>query len=207
MLRWPPGGGVIRPDERLTTIGRRQPPDVRPCTPFEAGNRRRDNVRQTNYSWSAPVRNCCIPGGLRGDSVGGGSPDDKPRNAEPYRPRSDNGAGDGHVLAIRPNAHARLREHQRTGRASCRQSHSPRNRRHERLLADVTVPVRRKSKNQSDHHLRRRGRSTIPPGKAVFTETASAGAATPCFPGSTTCFTSPSAVQSSGTGPIALAMH
>lgn len=44
-------------------------------------------------------------------------------------------------------------------------------------------------------------------GKAVFTETASAGAATPCFPGSTTCFTTPSAIQSSGTGPIALAMH
>ena len=44
-------------------------------------------------------------------------------------------------------------------------------------------------------------------GEAVFTETASAGAATPCFPGSTTCFTTPSAIQSSGTGPIALAMH
>lgn len=44
-------------------------------------------------------------------------------------------------------------------------------------------------------------------GKAVFTETASAGAATPCFPGSTTCFTNPSAIQSAGTGPTALAMH
>jgi hypothetical protein len=44
-------------------------------------------------------------------------------------------------------------------------------------------------------------------GKAVFTETASAGAATPCFPGSTTCFTNPSAIQSAGTGPIALAIH
>lgn len=44
-------------------------------------------------------------------------------------------------------------------------------------------------------------------GKAVFTETASAGAATPCFPGSTTCFTNPSAIQSASTGPIALAMH
>jgi hypothetical protein len=45
------------------------------------------------------------------------------------------------------------------------------------------------------------------PGKAVFTETASAGAATPCFPGSTTCFTNPSAIQSAGTGPTALAMR
>ena len=44
-------------------------------------------------------------------------------------------------------------------------------------------------------------------GRAVFTETASAGAATPCFPGSTTCFTNPSAIQSAGTGPITLAMH
>ena len=44
-------------------------------------------------------------------------------------------------------------------------------------------------------------------GKAVFTETASAGAATPCFPGSTTCFTNPSAIQSAGAGPITLAMH
>jgi hypothetical protein len=44
-------------------------------------------------------------------------------------------------------------------------------------------------------------------GKAVFTETASAGAATPFFPGSTTCFTNPSAIQSAGTGPIALAMR
>jgi hypothetical protein len=44
-------------------------------------------------------------------------------------------------------------------------------------------------------------------GEAVFTETASAGAATPCFPGSTTCFTNPSATQSAGTGPIPLAMH
>ena len=44
-------------------------------------------------------------------------------------------------------------------------------------------------------------------GKAIFTVTASAGAATPCFPGSTTCFTNPSASQSAGTGPIALAMR
>jgi hypothetical protein len=44
-------------------------------------------------------------------------------------------------------------------------------------------------------------------GAAVFTETASAGAATPCFPGSTTCFTNPSAIQSAGTGPITLNMH
>jgi hypothetical protein len=44
-------------------------------------------------------------------------------------------------------------------------------------------------------------------GEAVFTETASANAATPCFPGSTTCFTSPTANQSAGTGPIALNMH
>ncbi len=44
-------------------------------------------------------------------------------------------------------------------------------------------------------------------GKAVFTETASAGAATPCSPGSTTCFTNPSVIQSAGTGPIALAMR
>ena len=44
-------------------------------------------------------------------------------------------------------------------------------------------------------------------GKAVFTETASAGAATPCFPGSTTCFTNPSATQSAGTGPVPLDMR
>jgi hypothetical protein len=44
-------------------------------------------------------------------------------------------------------------------------------------------------------------------GKAVFTETASAGAATPCFPGSTTCFTNPSTSQTATTGPIALGMH
>jgi hypothetical protein len=44
-------------------------------------------------------------------------------------------------------------------------------------------------------------------GRAVFAETASAGAATPFFPGSTTCFTNPSAIQSAGTGPIALAMR
>lgn len=44
-------------------------------------------------------------------------------------------------------------------------------------------------------------------GTAVFTETASAGAATPCFPGSTTCFTNPSAGQTASTGAVALAMH
>jgi hypothetical protein len=44
-------------------------------------------------------------------------------------------------------------------------------------------------------------------GKAVFTETASAGAATPCFPGSTTCFTSPSTSQTASTGAVGLAMH
>jgi hypothetical protein len=44
-------------------------------------------------------------------------------------------------------------------------------------------------------------------GKAVFTETASAGAATACFPGSTTCFTNPSATQSASTGAVVLAMH
>jgi hypothetical protein len=44
-------------------------------------------------------------------------------------------------------------------------------------------------------------------GPAVFTSSASAGAATPCFPGSTTCFTNPSASQSSNTGPLALKIH
>jgi hypothetical protein len=44
-------------------------------------------------------------------------------------------------------------------------------------------------------------------GKAVFTETASAGAATPCVPGSITCFTNPSTSQTASTGPIALGMH
>jgi hypothetical protein len=52
--------------------------------------------------------------------------------------------------------------------------------------------------------------TTGPPfhrGKAVFTVSALAGASTPCFPGSTTCFTNPTAVQSASTGPIALSMR
>jgi hypothetical protein len=44
-------------------------------------------------------------------------------------------------------------------------------------------------------------------GSGFTSGSASAGAATPCFPGSTTCFTNPSAIQSAGTGPIALAMR
>jgi hypothetical protein len=44
-------------------------------------------------------------------------------------------------------------------------------------------------------------------GQAVFTVAASASAATPCFPGSTTCFTSPIAGQSATQGPTALNLH
>jgi hypothetical protein len=44
-------------------------------------------------------------------------------------------------------------------------------------------------------------------GSAVFTASASASAATPCFPGSITCFTSPTASQTAATGPTALIMH
>lgn len=41
-------------------------------------------------------------------------------------------------------------------------------------------------------------------GPAVFTVSVGAGAGTPCFPGSTTCFTSPTAGQSAAAGPTAL---
>src|SRR5581483_747229 len=44
-------------------------------------------------------------------------------------------------------------------------------------------------------------------GPAVFTATAGAGAATPCFPGSTTCFTNPSASQTASSGATALNLH
>lgn len=44
-------------------------------------------------------------------------------------------------------------------------------------------------------------------GNAVFTASVTANAATPCFPGSTTCFISPSATQSANAGPTALNMH
>jgi hypothetical protein len=43
-------------------------------------------------------------------------------------------------------------------------------------------------------------------GAAVFTASASAAAGTPCFPGSTTCFTS-STVQSGSAGPTTLNLH
>jgi hypothetical protein len=44
-------------------------------------------------------------------------------------------------------------------------------------------------------------------GPAVFTSVASAGASTPCFPGSTTCFTTPSASQTASTGPVEINIH
>jgi hypothetical protein len=44
-------------------------------------------------------------------------------------------------------------------------------------------------------------------GMAVFTASVTAGAATPCFPGSTTCVTAPRASQSAKAGPSALNMH
>lgn len=44
-------------------------------------------------------------------------------------------------------------------------------------------------------------------GQAVFTVAGSASAGTPCFPGSTTCFTNPIAGQSATEGPTALNLH
>jgi hypothetical protein len=44
-------------------------------------------------------------------------------------------------------------------------------------------------------------------GPAVFTASAAASAATPCFPGSTTCFTSPVASQTASSGATALNLH
>jgi hypothetical protein len=44
-------------------------------------------------------------------------------------------------------------------------------------------------------------------GPAVFTSIASAVAYTPCFPGSTTCFTNPSASQTASTGPVEINIH
>ena len=44
-------------------------------------------------------------------------------------------------------------------------------------------------------------------GPAVFTASVAATAATPCFPGSTNCFTIPAATQSASAGPTALNMR
>lgn len=44
-------------------------------------------------------------------------------------------------------------------------------------------------------------------GPAVFTALASAAAGTPCFPGSTTCFTVPFDSQTANSGPTALNLH
>lgn len=44
-------------------------------------------------------------------------------------------------------------------------------------------------------------------GPAVFMASATATASTPCFPGTTTCFTSPSASQTASSGATALNLH
>jgi hypothetical protein len=44
-------------------------------------------------------------------------------------------------------------------------------------------------------------------GPAVFTSVAYAGAATPCYPGSTNCYTNPTASQSASTGPVKIDVH
>ena len=44
-------------------------------------------------------------------------------------------------------------------------------------------------------------------GRAVFTVSAGASAGTPCFPGTTTCFTSPTDTQSTSSGPTTLNLH
>lgn len=44
-------------------------------------------------------------------------------------------------------------------------------------------------------------------GPALITVSAHAGAATPCWPGSTTCFTDPGAMQSVSAGPTSLNLH
>lgn len=44
-------------------------------------------------------------------------------------------------------------------------------------------------------------------GQAVFTASVQASAGTPCFPGSTTCITSPITTQSATAGPTALHIH
>jgi hypothetical protein len=149
MFRGPPGGGVI--SIRRTLGDYRLAPAAR-CPSLHSV--RSDTGEEMMFDRQitigrSPARSCRSPGRLRGDSVGGGRSDDKPRNAEPYRPRSDNSAGDGDVLAIRHDAHPRLREHQRTSRASRRQSHNPRERLHER----VSIGRRRDAVLPREYHV------------------------------------------------------